>query len=675
MDYMKEITALQKEIRKHNKLYYEEDAPEISDAAYDGLLKQLQELEKKSPLSQNSESPTQNVGYKPSEKFDKIEHSSKMLSLANAFNTSDVGNFMQRIYKRLNTQAKIEFVCEPKIDGLSFAAQYKKGKLYLGATRGDGYFGENVTENLKNISSLPKQINYYKDLEIRGEVYITKDDFLKLNQEREKQNATLFANPRNAAAGSLRQLDPSITAKRKLRYFIWGAVTEEVQTQYDIVQFLSNLGFSTNEDIQICHDLENIIQYYNNIQDKRSALSYDIDGVVYKVNDLKLQAELGTLSRAPRWAIAHKFEAEKAYTKVENIIVQVGRTGAITPVAILSPINVGGAIVTRATLHNNEEISRKDIRVGDTVLLQRAGDVIPQIIEVDTSKRPKESKKFYMLTRCPICNSDITNEDDGIVKRCTGGLKCEAQKLQRIKHFISRTALNIQGLGAKHTEQFFQKGIIKSPYDLFTLEKRNEKDFLMQSIEGFGDKSISNLFSSINAKRKIPFEKFLYALGIRYVGEVTARIVAAQYKHVQDLTESSIDKLLSIDGVGHKVAQEIYNFFHDEYNIKIVSDLLTEISIISEQHQNTDIENSELSGKSIVFTGSMINMGRSQAIEWALKAGMKVSASVSKNTDLLVVGENAGSKLTKAKKLQIKTITEEEWLEIINTAINNKELT
>lgn len=663
------ILKLKSEIERHNRLYYKDDKPEISDAEYDKLRKELEDLAARESSTSQLDllSSLESVGYKPAEKFKKIKHKKPMLSLSNAFTEDDLKDFDEKVknFLNLNLDSEIEYIAEPKIDGLSFSAEYKQGELFVASTRGDGEFGEDITQNVKTIASLPQKVNYSEDFEIRGEIYMDKDDFSALNFERQKGGEDLFANPRNAAAGSLRQLDPEITRKRKLKYFIWGGFIAGVHSQTQLISKFQSLGFVTNPIISTATKTQDLMEYYNRIFAERSSLKYDIDGIVYKVNDFALQQRLGELIRTPRWAIAHKFPAEKAITKIMSIDVQVGRTGALTPVANLEPVGVGGVMVSRATLHNQDEVDRKDIRVGDTVLIQRAGDVIPQILEVDLTKRDQDSQKFSLPENCPVCNSPAIKEDGEAVKRCTGGLKCEAQIIERIKHFTSRDAFNIEGLGERQIEDFYAKKIITNFYEIFHI-KNHENE--ISKWKGYGEKSISNLFTSIEKSKNINLEKFIYSLGIRLVGEATAKLLAKEYKTLAKLEEvckssSAIEDLMQIDGIGAKVAKHIVEFFNDAFNIQMLANLKADLSILDFEAEEID---SPIAGKTIVFTGTLAQMGRSEAKATAEKLGAHVASSISSKTDFLIAGEDSGSKLKKAAELGIKILNEEEWFQLLN---------
>ena len=592
------------------------------------------------------------------------------------FLIEDVHEFILSIKRFLNTNEDIEFTSEPKIDGLSFSALYEKGIFIRGSTRGDGRIGEDITDNLRAIKGFPLFLD--KDVpevfEIRGEVFMSKADFFALNKKNEEENKKIFANPRNAAAGSLRQLDARITEQRNLSFLVytWGDVSEiRWNTQIEFLDYVKSLGFPVNPYNKLCYNEQDLLDSYISLMENRANLDYDIDGIVYKVNSLDLQKRLGFLTRTPRWAVAHKFPAEKAITTLKNIRIQVGRTGALTPVADLEPINVGGVIVSHATLHNEDEIKRKDIRIGDTVVIQRAGDVIPQIVEVLSKKRTENLSEFIFPEVCPECGAHAIREDDEAVRRCTGGLSCPAQAVEHLKHFVSREAFNIEGLGDKVIEDFYNEGIIKTPYDIFTLEERNKPADLfsfneslnLENREGWGKKSVSNLFEAINKSKNISLQKFIYALGIRQVGAATAYLIAKHY-HSFDVFMTAminldIQLLISIDGIGPIVANDIVEFFKEPHNLDIINKLTKTIKIEDfETIQNT---NSNLSGKTVVFTGTLTTMTRSEAKSKALAVGAKVSGSVSSHTDYVVAGENAGSKLSKANELGIKVISEEEF--------------
>ena len=675
-----ELEYLAAEIAKADSAYYQNDDPYLADAQYDKLKHRNSDIEARFPELIRPDSPSKRIGSIVKSGFSKVTHSFPMLSLGDVFSTEEVADFVLSVKRFLNTSKDIEFLSEPKIDGLSFSARYENGIFVKGATRGDGTTGEDITENLRTIKQLPQQLSSDAPqiLEIRGEVYMSKSDFLSLNKRYALEGKKTFANPRNAAAGSLRQLDPKITAERNLSLFAytWGEVSNRPwHTQEEFFDYLKKWGFPTNPLNKICSNIFDIEQNFNHLMEIRASLPYDIDGIVHKVNSIDLQERLGFLTRTPRWAIAHKFPAEQALTQINNIRIQVGRTGALTPVADLEPINVGGVIVSHATLHNEDEIKRKDIRIGDTVTIQRAGDVIPQIVNVILDKRPSDSKEFIFPTTCPVCGSHAIKEEDEAVRRCTGGLSCPAQAIERLIHFVSRDAFDISGLGEKIIEDFYKEGIIKNPTDIFTLEKRNSGDDLFSQIsglhlerrEGWGKKSVDNLFNAIRNKRTISLPRFIYALGIRQVGTATARILAKNYgtftNFATDMQNKETAKLVSIDGIGASMATDIVEFFAEPHNTEIISSLLKEISI--EEFIDSSSADSAFSGLTIVFTGTLEKMTRSEAKAKALSAGAKVAGSVSKNTNYVVEGSNAGSKAKTARELGIKILTEDEFLSML----------
>lgn len=659
----KEIDRLRADIELHDKLYFIDDKPKISDAEYDYLKKRLEELEASDPQL-DLFSVTQTVGAKPSEKFSKVRHKKPMLSLSNAFTEEDVRDFTDRVARFLMAGEDIEFIAEPKIDGLSFSAIYENGKLVRAATRGDGEVGEDVTANVMTINTLPKSLDYPHDFEVRGEIYMDKSDFLELNKRRASAEEDLFANPRNAAAGSLRQLDSEVTRSRNLKYYIWGGDIDGVATQYDMLQKFKSLGFSISDEIRLCKHKSDMMDYYNHIAEIRADLAFDIDGVVYKVNDFHTQERCGFVSRAPRWATAHKFPAEKAITKVMDIIVQVGRTGALTPVAILEPVGVGGVIVQRATLHNEEDLERKDIRIGDYVTIQRAGDVIPQVLSVDISRRAADSKTFKMPETCPVCGSPARKDAEDAVRRCEGGLSCSAQVVELLKHFVSRNALNIDGIGEKQIEELFEKGYLKDQSDIFTLESRN---IGIENWHGWGAKSVSALWDSINNAKKVPLDKFIYALGIRHVGESNAKMLAKNYKTLDGIIQicaspNAMDALLELDGMGEKIASKVISYFTNSHNLSVIEKIRTHVEILNYEDNTV---HSAITGKRIVFTGTLSKMTRDEAKVTAEKLGAMVSSSVSSKTDYVVAGEEAGSKLKQATALGVKVLSEDEWLKLV----------
>lgn len=676
----KELEFLASEIAKADTSYYQNDDPYLSDAEYDKLKHRNADIEACFPELTRPDSPSLRVGAKIKNGFQKVTHNFPMLSLGDVFSIEEVNDFVMAVKRFLNTSDDISFYSEPKIDGLSFSARYENGIFVKGATRGDGTTGEDITENLRTIKQLPLKLpaGVPEVLEIRGEVYMSKDDFLELNERYAIEGKKTFANPRNAAAGSLRQLNAKITAERNLSLFAytWGEVSNRPwHTQEEFFKYLKDWGFPVNPHNKLCHNLKEVDNNFNHLMEIRASLPYDIDGIVHKVNSIELQERLGFLTRTPRWAIAHKFPAEQALTTINDIRIQVGRTGALTPVADLQPINVGGVIVSHATLHNEDEIKRKDIRIGDTVIIQRAGDVIPQIVEVKLEKRPTDSQEFIFPTTCPICGSHAIREEDEAVRRCTGGLSCPAQAIERIIHFVSRDAFDITGLGNKIVEDFYKENILKNPADIFTLEQRNSGDDLFSSAqglhlerkEGWGKKSVDNLFSAINEKRKISLPRFIYALGIRQVGTATALLIAQNYKNftsfINDMIAKETAHIVSIDGIGASMATDIVEFFQEPHNIEIIKKLLQQITV--EEFIDDSRNDSPISNKTIVFTGTLQHMTRSEAKAKAQSLGAKVAGSVSKNTDFVIIGTNAGSKAKTAQELGIKILTEEEFLSII----------
>lgn len=672
----KQLEYLAKEIEKADIAYYQNDAPYLDDAAYDKLCRLNDALEAKFPALIRNDSPSKRVGAMVKSEFKKVELSVPMLSLADIFSEEELKDFIMSIKRFLNSSDDIIFTSEPKMDGLSFSALYVNGIFTRGSTRGDGKIGEDITENLKAIRGFPLFLNKEAPevFEVRGEVFMSKADFLALNQKNEEEHKKTFANPRNAAAGSLRQLDTRITKERRLSFLVytWGEVSEiRWKSQVEFLEYVKELGFPVNPYNKVCRNEQELLDSFETLMENRADLPYDIDGIVYKVNDLELQKRLGFLTRTPRWAIAHKFPAEQAITRLNNIRVQVGRTGALTPVADLEPVNVGGVLVSHATLHNEDEIKRKDIRIGDMVIIQRAGDVIPQVVSVLTEKRSTELPEFQFLTVCPECGAHAIREEDEAVRRCTGGLSCPAQAVERLKHFVSREAFNIEGLGDKVIDEFYKEGIIKTPYDIFTLEERNKPADLfsasqslnLENREGWGKKSVSKLFDAINKSKSISLQKFIYALGIRQVGTATAYLIAKHYHtftaFMSAMVQQDLQLLVSIDGIGSAMAKDIVEFFKEEHNLAVINDLLSVISI--EEFEGIANTTSEIFGKTIVFTGTLTTLTRSEAKSKALTFGAKVAGSVSTNTDYVIAGENAGSKLKKAQELGVKVITEEEF--------------
>ena len=676
-----ELARLAREIKFHDERYHGEDAPVIDDAAYDAMRGRNGAIEARFPKLLRDDSPSKRVGATPAGKFRKVTHSRPMLSLDNAFSDDDVADFIGRIrrFLKLKEDDPVALTAEPKIDGLSASLRYEKGRLVVGATRGDGRVGEEITANLRTVSDIPERLHgggWPQVLEVRGEVFMAKSDFALLNEVQEAAGKAPFANPRNAAAGSVRQLDPSITAARPLRFFAysWGEISEmPFNTQQEAMETFSNWGFAVNPQTRLCLDLDDALAHYRTIEVDRAELDYDIDGVVYKVNRLDWQERLGMVSRAPRWATAHKFPAEKATTVLLDIEIQVGRTGALTPVARLEPVNVGGVMVSNATLHNIDEIARKDVRIGDIVTVQRAGDVIPQILGVDLAKRPKGTKPYVFPDRCPVCDSLAVREGDDVATRCSGGLVCAAQRVERLRHFVSRDAYDIEGLGKKQVEAFFTDGLVDSPADIFTLERRDAKmEIPLQEREGWGELSVANLFAAINQRREINMDRFLYALGIRHVGQAGARLLALNYSSLdgflaavheaRDEESAAYKELTGIDGIGPKVAGALVDFFREAHNRDVVAALQAQVTVADFEQPESD---SPVAGKRIVFTGSMEQMTRSEAKARAETMGAKVSSSVSANTDILVAGPGAGSKLKKAAELGVQVLDEEGWLRLI----------
>ncbi len=669
------------QIRRHDKLYYQKDAPAVSDAEYDKLRIELQEIEAAHPELITPDSPTQTVGAAPTSGFKKVKHAVPMLSLANAFTEEDVTDFLDRVRRFLGLPEteRVEVVAEPKIDGLSCSLRYEKGKLVLAATRGDGSEGEDITANVRTIKDVPQQLPAGAPdiLEVRGEIYMRRSDFAKLNKVQEAVGKPVFANPRNAAAGSVRQLDSKITATRPIHFFGYalGEVSEDfAKSQEEIRKKLAEWKFPETKYV-LCRNPADIMNYYNKALESRAELDYEIDGVVYKVNRLDWQERLGFVSRAPRWATAHKFPAERAVTILNGIDIQVGRTGALTPVARLEPIGVGGVMVSNATLHNEDEIVRKDVRIGDHVVVQRAGDVIPQIVEVLKYKRTGKEKPFKYPDHCPICKSLAIREEGEVVRRCTGGLICDAQAVERLKHFVSRLAFDIEGMGEKIIEEFWEKEIIRTPGDIFRLQEKNKKlKPPLQEWDGWGDQSAKKLFDAINSRRTIGLPRFIYALGIRQIGEATARKLAGVYGSIETLRKSMKDaqaigsdargELLSIEDVGPSVADDLLGFFAEDHNLKVLDDLQAELTI--EPFAAPSVKDSPVAGKTVVFTGTMEKMTRQEAKARAEDMGAKVAGFVSSKTDYVVVGEDAGSKLKKARELGVAVLTEDEWIKLIN---------
>jgi DNA ligase (NAD+) len=676
-----ELARLAAEIRHHDDLYYQQSQPEISDAEYDTLKRRNAAIEARFPALIRADTPSRRVGAPAVAGFAKVRHAVPMLSLDNAFDEEDVRDFFEgvrRFIKELKDDPTIpvEAVAEPKIDGLSASLRYEGGRFIQGATRGDGTEGEDITPNLRTIRDIPDLLagsGWPEILEIRGEVYMSRPDFLDLNRRQEKVGEKVFANPRNAASGSLRQLDSSITASRPLRFFAysWGQVSAPIDgSHWAVLQRFRDWGLSTNPLARLCATVEDVLALYGEVAAQRATLDYDIDGVVYKIDRLDWQARMGSSSRAPRWAIAHKFPAEQAQTILEKIDIQVGRTGALTPVARLKPVTVGGVVVSNATLHNEDEIARKDVREGDTVIIQRAGDVIPQVVAVVEERRPAGSKPFDFPGHCPICGSIAMREPGEAARRCTGGLICRAQAVERLKHFVSRDAFDIEGFGKKHIEAFWQDELIKTPGDIFRLRGRRDE---VAAREGWGEQSADKLLAAIEERRNIGLDRFVYALGIRQVGSSTARLLAKTYLSLDswraamheaaDPESEAYADLISIDGIGPLMAADITGFFSEDHNREVLDDLAAELTVQNFAAPSTGA--SPVAGKTVVFTGTLEAMTRNEAKARAEALGAKVSGSVSARTDYVVAGPGAGSKAKKAQELGITTLTEQEWQDLI----------
>ncbi|WP_198144930.1 NAD-dependent DNA ligase LigA [Pseudorhodobacter aquimaris] len=675
-----------------NLAYHAKDAPEISDAEYDRLKRRNLAVEGRFPHLKRDDSPSDQVGAAIAEGFSKVTHEVPMLSLGNAFDDTDVEDFADRIRKYLGHSGPIPFTAEPKIDGLSLSLRYEQGKLVQAATRGDGAVGENVTQNARTISDIPQELPDAPDLlEVRGEVYMSHADFEALNERQTARGGKVFANPRNAAAGSLRQLESSVTADRPLRFFAysWGAVTSPLaDTQMGAINKLKSLGFQVNPLTVLCDSTAMMVAHYRKVEAQRATLGYDIDGVVYKVDDLTLQRRLGFRSTTPRWAIAHKFPAELAWTRLRGIDIQVGRTGALSPVARLEPVTVGGVVVSNATLHNEDYIAGwdskgteirggKDIRIGDWVQVYRAGDVIPKIADVDMTKRPDNAQPFEFPVICPECDSPALREEGDAVRRCSGGLICPAQAVERLRHFVSRAAFDIEGLGAKQVEAFYRDGWMNTPADIFTLRARFGSGLQqLKNREGWGEKSALNLFDAIDEKRKVPLNRLIFALGIRHIGESSAKLLANRYTtwaaFEDAMTHAEIGKgpqweeLLSIDGIGEVLAASAIAAFHNDRERAAIDALVAELDVQPVIIRNPS--DSPVAGKTVVFTGTLEKMTRAEAKSRAESLGAKVSGSVSAKTDILVAGPGAGSKAKAAAALGIEIIDEDGWLSLIGDA-------
>ncbi len=681
-----ELARLAAEILHHDQLYYAKDAPEISDAAYDELRRRNAAIEQRFSALVRADSPSRRVGAAPASGFAKVTHSAPMLSLENAFAESDVRDFfatVRNFFRRpedlaLVAEDTVEVMAEPKIDGLSAALRYERGRLVLGATRGDGVTGEDVTANIRTLGSVPARLTgagWPEILEVRGEVYMERAGFFAVNAEREAAGEPLFANPRNVAAGSLRQLDSSVTARRPLKFFSyhWGEVSAPfARTHEEALARLRDWGFTVNQHSRLCRGVDAVLTYYREIAEHRSELPYDIDGVVYKINDLALQSRLGMRSRAPRWALAHKFAAEQAQTVLRDIMITVGRQGALTPTAILDPITVGGVVVQRATLHNADEIARKDVRKGDTVTVQRAGDVIPQIVGVVFDRRPPDAVPYEFPDHCPVCGSIAVREEGMAVWRCSGGLICAAQAVERLKHFVARDCFDIEGLGDKHITEFWADGLIRQPGDIFRLKAET-----IAGRDGWGDVSAKKLIAAIDERRSIALDRFINALGIPQVGQATARLLARHYRSLgewrremeaaQDPASPAHADLLDVNGIGKDMAADIIGFFAEPHNRSVLDDLAGEVTVV-DYEVRAQSASSPLAGKTIVFTGSLGSMTRSEAKARAEALGANVASAVSSKTDYVVIGADAGSKAARAASLGVTTLDEPAWLGLAGLA-------
>ena len=669
MDFMvtealkKRVEKVREEIEYHNFRYYVLDQPEISDAQYDRLLKELEKIEDQHPELRSPNSPTQRVGASPRETFELVRHSIPMLSLANAFDESEAREFDKRVKKLLGSSVEITYVAEPKLDGLAVELVYERGHLVVGSTRGDGVNGENITQNLRTIKTIPlqlirKDIPVPERLEVRGEVIMQLEKFKELNQKREEMGDPLFANPRNAAAGSLRQLDPKITRERPLEIYCYGLGEirgHTFKTHWEILQTFPKWGLRTNPLIRKCENMDAVLEYYHEMNEKRETLPYEIDGVVIKVDRLDLQVRLGEISRSPRWALAFKFQPKQETTKIVDIIVQVGRTGALTPVAVMEPVKVGGVEVSRATLHNQDDIDKKDVRVGDTVIIQRAGDVIPEVVQVIVSKRTGTEKKFRMPSKCPVCGAEVIREE--VIHRCIG-LDCPAQLKGRIKHFASKRAMDIEGLGVKLIDQLVDKGLMKDVADIYYIKKEG-----LIALERMADKSAQNIIDAIEKSKTKPLSKFLYALGIRHVGETTAEDLALHFPRLDDFFHLSEEDLMEVEGIGPEVAASVHQFFRDKKNKESI-ELLKKagVKVIEPKAK----EKGKLADKTFAFTGTLKTFGRDEARNLVESQGGMTASSVSKKVDFVVAGEDPGSKFDKAKELGIQTLTEEEFKKMVS---------
>jgi len=687
LEAVEELAALADELATHDRAYYQDDAPRVTDAEYDALRKRNAAIESRFPHLKRADSPSEKVGAAPAGRFPKLKHGIPMLSLGNAFDDDDVADFLKTIrnFLKLDDDAQVALTAEPKIDGLSANLRYEHGKLVSASTRGDGQVGEDVTQNILTIRDIPQQLKGtgWPDLiEVRGEIYMSHEDFASLNERQESQGKPPFANPRNAAAGSVRQLDPNVTAERPLCFFAytWGENDGFApETQMQAIAAFKEWGFSVNDHMARCDTLDDVLGHYQAIAEARATLGYDIDGVVYKVDRLDWQGRLGNVSRSPRWAIAHKFPPEQAQTMLERIEIQVGRTGTLAPVAKLTPVTVGGVVVQNATLHNEDEIARLDAREGDQVIVQRAGDVIPQIVRVLKDKRSADSVPFEFPTQCPVCGAEAVREaTDGTTdarRRCTGGMSCTAQVVEGLQHFVSRNAFDIDGLGEKQVAAFYDWGLVKTPADIFRLQELDQKPGNLTPLsarDGWGSQSVKKLFTAIDARRRIDFDRFMFGLGIRNIGLTTARLLGRNYGAIEALIaalDEAVDhdsdayrNLLDIDGIGATAAEFLIDFFTQEHSRAIVDDLLSQITVTPMEAARND---TKIAGKTLVFTGSLEEMSRNEAKARAESLGAKVAGSISKKTDIVIAGPGAGSKLKKAQDLGVQVIDEAAWVKLL----------
>ena len=660
------VDRLRAEIERHNYLYHVLDDPEVPDAAYDRLMAELRALEQQYPELVVPESPTQRVGGSPVPEFSEVRHHLPMLSLDNAFVREDVEAFDRRVRERLGTDEQIGYTCEPKLDGLAVSLTYRAGLLALGATRGDGTIGEDVTHNIRTIPTVPLRLggHGWPDLlEVRGEVFMSSAGFDEMNRRAIEKGEKIFVNPRNAAAGSLRQLDPRLTALRPLEVYFYGSGKVEGKAlpglHSEILEVLSGWGLRTSPEARVVTGVEGLLGYYEDIGQRRSSLRYQIDGVVYKVDSIEQQRRLGFVARAPRWAIAHKFPADEEMTTVRAIEWQVGRTGALTPVARLEPVFVGGVTVSNATLHNIDELKRKDVRVGDTIVIRRAGDVIPEVVRVIVEKRPAKSASVRLPQKCPVCGSPVEREEGAAVARCTGALTCPAQLKESLRHFASRRALDIEGLGSKLIDQMVDSGLVRNPGDLFRLTAGQ-----LANLDRMGERSAANLVESFEHSKQTTFARFLHALGIRDVGEATAEALARHFGTLDSLRGSSMEEIEEVPDIGPITARHVHAFFAEPRNARVI-DALIQHKVRWPAAQRPSAGNSPLSGKTVVLTGKLSTMSRDEAGDYVRELGGKVASSVSKNTDYVVVGDDAGSKLKKATQLGVKVLEEDEFLKLI----------